>query len=132
MRDLGHGAPAADLLDGQDADAVFLAGELERQELLRVSRIEGPRVLAAHAACGFATPRSSGDWKRVMTPGISRISATRPSPSMVAPASPVTCLKLVSRLLMTTCCCDMSSSTKRPTRLPSASTIMSRPSSKSV
>src|ERR1035441_7875346 len=64
---------------------------------------------------------------RTITPGISRTNATRPSPSMVAPAKAVTCLKLVSRLLITTCCCDSSSSTDKPTRLPSASTIMSSP-----
>src|SRR5690606_38142094 len=79
---------------------------------------------AGHAAALCAATR--------IEPGTSRINATEPSPRIVAPETPSTRRKLVSSDLMTTCCWPSRSSTKSPTRLPSPSTTMIKPSCNEV
>ena len=54
--------------------------------------------------------RRAGSSKRAST---SRMSPTRPSPRMDPPATPVTSLKALPRLLMTTSCFPINSSTSR-------------------
>src|ERR1035438_6125663 len=59
----------------------------------------------------------------------SRMSPTRPSPRIAPPATPVTFLKVSPRVLMTTSCLPISSSTRRQKRCPSTSATTSTPAS---
>src|ERR1035437_7811986 len=61
----------------------------------------------------------------------SRMSPTRPSPRIAPPATPVTFLKVSPRVLMTTSCLPISSSTRTQKRCPSTSATTRTPASAS-
>src|SRR5579885_511803 len=92
--------------------AELFAGE--RADFAEIRRAQDRRFQRAHAA---AFPnRASG----------SRIRPTRPSPRIAPPATPRTWRSDSPRLLITTSCLPISSSTARQKRLPSASVTISR------
>src|SRR3546814_2700615 len=61
------------------------------------------RVLDGSNGVHAASARRARPSSEATIVSTSRIRATRPSPNIVAPATPGICWKLVSRLLITTC-----------------------------
>src|SRR4051812_38611011 len=94
VRNLGDGAGTPDFLHAQDGDAVGLVAQDERQNLVRAfprvlyGRIRSHRFIASSGKNIQAAERTA---VARIKPGMSKISATEPSPRMVAPETPSTC-----------------------------------------
>jgi CO/xanthine dehydrogenase Mo-binding subunit len=88
MRHRRRRGPAADLAYGHDVHAELLLADAEGDQFAAVAAVQGKLGHGHHPVMARVSARGGALRWAVTSPSISRIRATRPSPRMVAAATP--------------------------------------------